>query len=111
MSSETPRPPKKEAVTPQEIAASLFTGAAVAPVTGADDAIDLSAIPRAQWDANICTAVILPPDVAKYVAGLEGKETVLEKDHIEERVMAFYGVTDPFTIVYRSGRARLMRND
>jgi hypothetical protein len=71
--------------------------------------VDLRAIPVDHWQDHLCRPVLLPPDVAHYIAGMDGPPTVLEKDHIEERVMAFHSVQPPWVIVFRNKAARLMR--
>jgi len=55
--------------------------------------------------------VLLPDDVCEYVNGMtRGECSLLEKDRIEARVVAFHDVPAPFTIVFRHGVARLMES-
>src|SRR4051812_24916394 len=66
-------------------------------------AVDLRKIPLEGWDEYVGAPVLLPPDVAAYVAGMTDLDTMLERDSIEELTIRFHGLSEPYTVVYRDG--------
>lgn len=54
--------------------------------------------------------LMVPPDVAKYLDGHEGSLSRVEQDGIEDRVAAFYGIADPWTVSWQAGAFRLQRS-
>lgn len=71
--------------------------------------VDLRTVPREQWEDYDCAPLVVPPDVARYLAGLDGPMTTLERDGIEDRVAAFYGITPPWLVTFAAEQFRLQR--
>jgi hypothetical protein len=70
--------------------------------------VDLRTVPRDQWPQHHCCPLVLPPDVARYLAGMDAPPTRSESKGIEDRVQSFYGITEPFLVVWKNGEARLI---
>lgn len=84
---------RKEA-TPEDMADLLIPPAAV----------DLRAVPKAEWSKSVMVAVKLPDDVRAFVEGQQ-EFTREELDRLEDRIATFYGVTEPFYITCEMGAA------
>ena len=62
--------------------------------------LDLSKVPREQWDDCIAFPLAWPPNIQLYMDATKGDViTTSEIDSIEESMDAFYGVTAPYTIL------------
>ena len=61
--------------------------------------LDLRTIPRKEWDQCLMQPILCPPDVKLYLDGTKGEPlTPLEKDSMEERIEAFYEISEPYYI-------------
>lgn len=104
----TNMPDEPPPLTPRTEQALRTLGIGSAGGTNAEPPIDLRTVPRERWPEYHCCALVLPPDVAGYVAGMDAPPTRIESDGIEDRVQAFYGISAPFLVVWKNGEARLI---
>jgi len=65
-------------------------------------AVDLRQVPADQWPEHLMAAVKLPEDVRPFIEG-QKEFTREELDRLEDRIAAYYGVTEPYYITCEPG--------
>ena len=73
-----------------------------APPTGPEAVVvpvDVRKVPESDWLKFEGCIVLFPPDVSHYIAGMTEPMTALERDSIEDRVCAYHGIANGWTVV------------
>lgn len=92
-------------MTPEELAAEQLarylqresTSEDMADLLIPPAAVDLRSIPQSEWKDHVQRPVLLPQDIRAFVEG-QKEFTREELDRLEDRIAAFYGITDPFYV-------------
>ncbi len=112
MSADTPSPdPEETPLSSRTEQAARSLGIAPLCESGSPgEPLDLRTVTPEKWDDHESMPLMVPPDVAKYLDGHEGSLSRVEQDGIEDRVAAFYGIADPWTVSWQAGAFRLQRS-